>query len=569
MAIAQAIFGSVLHLGCLHPTGTAKISNAAVLRIVPLPIPDSVSELPAESLSRMRKTSAAEGRRSLLPQKSSNSNDQQSIRPTTVGFRRTSALTTRNGNARLQAGQYELGSADSHLSQDIRQSIVENNLQEVDESLLATRELVGRTQEEAKVKRQTSTSRRLGEDNSTVVARRIMPPDRPSGQKSTTSRIATPQRAKSQPTVVASRNEVSISPVPSITSAAGVSGKNNPSQSVQGTSKLTVETARKVSATGPNTALSHRARSSSQQLLSKPPPDIKRPPRADMTGKPKISNDERPTFSTYQQHFTPRKGTKAPSASFLVKPSQKDAADDDISPEFMSLQMELAQLHLLHRSSNAIQMEWEQIAQASFKRKTQQLSEQQAIVQDLERKKEAFINYPALRDWSQSTPSVEFAERIRILSKNLHDICILLNSGGKYHRVVDVFESWFAAASNIRHTRGYSIEEAKTEYAFLEDLGDGWKAEVASLERKLTTASRELQGLGNPTEGSSIAIIMSMLRSVTGSMLEELDSMRGVERDLMMLENSWIEQEVAKITKDFESELKTPEPSTRSGIWHG
>lgn len=536
---------------------------------MPLRILDSVFELPEHIPSTMRKTSAEAGRRSLLPQKGSNSNAQPSARSTIGGFRHTSALSTRNGNARLQAGQHEHGSADFPLMQDARQSLVEDNPQEVDESVLTTRELVGRTQPQANVGRPISTSRRLGGDNSMVVASPIAPPARPGVQKLTASRIATPRTVKSQPTVVAPRDEASISPVPSTASTAGMSVNSNPAQSVQATCKSAVETSRKASTTRPNIAVSRPTRSSSQQLPKKPPSDIKRPPRADMTGKPKISNDERPTFSTYQQHFTPRKGTKAPTASFLVKPSTKDAADDDLSPEYTCLQMELAQLHLLHRSSNAIQMEWEQSAQTSFKRKVHQLSKHQAIVQDLERKKEASINYPALRDWGQSTPSVEFAERVRVVSKNLHDICILLDSGGKYHRVVDVFESWFTAASNIRHTRGYSIAGAKTEFAFVEDLEDGWKAEVASLERKLTAASRELQRLGNPTEGSSIATIMSWLKSVTGSMLEELGSMRGVEHDLMVLETLWIEQEVAKMTTDFESELDTPELSTRSGIWHG
>ena len=452
---------------------------------------------------------------------------------------------------------------------DARQSLLEDNPQEAEESALANREFGSRTQPEADVGRSISTSRRLGEDNSMVVTRPIVPPARYSGHKPTVSRIATPRTAKSQPTVVAPRNEALVSPVPSTTSIAGTSVNSDPAQSSQGTCNSTVATSRKASITRPNIVVSLHARSSSQQLPNKPPSDIKGPPRSGMTGKRKTSNDQRPVFSTYQQHFTPRKVTKAPTASFLVKPAKEDAADDDLSPEIACLQMELTQLHLLHRSSKAVQREWELSAQASLKRKVQQLSKHQAIVQDLEREKAASINYPALRDWSQSTPSVEFAERVQIVSKILHDICILLDPGGKYHRVVDIFESWFTAASHIRHTRGYSITEANTELAFVEDLGDDWKAEMASLERKLTAASRELQRLGSPSEGSSIATIMSLLKSVTGSMVEELESMKGVERDLMTLENSWIEHEVSKITTDFESELDTAGISTRSGIWHG
>ena len=520
----------------------------------------------------MRKASAEGGRRSLLPRK--NSNAQPSATSTSVSSRQTSAHSTRDGHARVQAGHHDYGSAEFPLVQHTHHGTLEHSLQEADETPLVNREWMDRMQPPANVGRSISTMGRLDEDNSVPVSHSIVSSARASGQQSTASRIATPRTVKAHNagTTRPLIGEAPLSPLSNTTNhMVGMSVDSGPTLSLHNTSKSTSDPAglsRKASITRANIAVSRHARSSSQQLPNKPLSDIKGSSRPDISAKSKVSNDQRPAFSTYQQHFTPRKGTKASTASFLVQPSSKDAADDDLLPDSTYLQIELAQLNLLHRSSNAIQMEWQQSAQASFKRKLQQLSKQQTIVQGLEREKEASIEYPALKDWSQSAPSIEFAERIQILSRNLRDICILLDSAGRYHRVVGDFESWFASASHIHDARNYSTRYAKTEPAFVEDLGDDWKADVASLERKITTASRELQRLGKPPEGSKIANIMSLLKNVTGSMLEELGSMRTIERDLVMLENSWIEQEVSKITLDLESENDIAELSSGSGIWH-
>lgn len=210
------------------------------------------------------------------------------------------------------------------------------------------------------------------------------------------------------------------------------------------------------------------------------------------------------------------------------------------------LQLELLQLHMLHRSSASVQAQWEQSAKEHFKRELQDLSLQQAEFEKRERQAQAAINYPALVEWSQSTNQAEFTERIQILSRNLHGVRDLLDVESKYQRVIDLFERWFANASRLRGSRITSKHDDEQGLEFIEDIGDGWRAEVTYLERKLNTSFREIQELGQPKEASSVAELVSLLKQAVASMLEELECVQIMERDLVTLEAKWVEEEAMR-----------------------
>jgi len=230
--------------------------------------------------------------------------------------------------------------------------------------------------------------------------------------------------------------------------------------------------------------------------------------------------------------------------------------------------MQLAQLHLLHRSSATTQYQWEASAKTHFKRELQFLSKQEAELDRLERDHHAATNYPALVAWSQSASSAEFAERIQILSRTLQEVSSLLESGSKYERVIGMFEDWFACAQRIRSSRCDADRARGAELGFVEDICDGWKADVAYWERKLMASARELQKLGEPREGSSIARVVALLRGTVDGMLEELATVKAIERDLVMAEARWVEDEVAKIAWDVRDDVTALDSLPRHGIWH-
>jgi len=317
---------------------------------------------------------------------------------------------------------------------------------------------------------------------------------------------------------------------------------------------------RKASIAPSNIAVSRHNKTKSQQIPSQNPSDEGQPASSEPAPKP-----QRPAFSTLQQHFTPRKASKACTSSLLAPPSSKPTTDDTLSPSSLHLQKQLAQLHLLHRSSATTHSQWEASAKTHFKRQLQALSTQEAELQRLERDRHAATNYPALAAWCQSA---EFAERIQVLSRTLQEVSSLLEGGSKYERVIGIFEAWFASAQMVRSSRCSPGQEGEAELEFVESIGDGWKADVAYWERKLMASARELQQLGEPREGSCIARVVALLRGAVDGMVEELAAVKAIERDVVRAEARWVEEEVAKIAGDVGDDAAALDSLTRYGLWH-
>ena len=131
-----------------------------------------------------------------------------------------------------------------------------------------------------------------------------------------------------------------------------------------------------------------------------------------------------------------------------------------------------------------------------------------------------------------------------------------------------VFEAWFAGAQRVRNSRCGPSREEEAEMEFVEDIGDGWKADVAHWERKLMASARELQPLGEAREGSRIARVVALLRGTVDGMVEELGAVKAIERDVVVAEARWVEEEVAKIAWDVGDDAAALDSLTRHGIWH-
>jgi len=416
-----------------------------------------------------------------------------------------------------------------------------------------SRKQVGRMQAPTNIGRSLSTkgqSEHLGKIRFTQRAPSIEPKDQPAA----TPRIAIPRPIiEDSPSLEVVKAEPSVAPraIPTpkklIIDAPDRRIAQEPEQRKASTARL-------------NITVSRHNRTNSQQISSQKPSDEGRPTSSEPAPKP-----QRPAFSTLQQHFTPRKASKASTPSLLAPPLSNPATDNTLPPSSLHLQTQLAQLHLLHRSSATTQSQWETSAQIHFKRELQNLSTQEAELQRLERDHHAAINYPALAAWCHSASSAEFAERIQVLSRTLQEISSLLEGGSKYERVIGIFEDWFASAQRTRSSR---CGPGDVELEFMESIGDGWKAEVAYWERKLMASARELQQLGEPREGSSIARVVALLRGAVDRMVEELAVVKALERDVVRAEARWVNEEVAKMAWDVGDDAAALDSLTRHGIWH-
>jgi hypothetical protein len=266
----------------------------------------------------------------------------------------------------------------------------------------------------------------------------------------------------------------------------------------------------------------------------------------------------RPAFSTLQQHFTPRKVGKAPTATFL-HPAPVSTSNS-LPPELFSLQMDLLQLHLLHSNAAEVTEQWEASAKHRLRTKFDEVSSLYQVMLDHERSGQEQKNLQALLEWTGGKASGSLVQHIQVLSGPLHQLPSLVQTGGRFQRHAAAFEQWMSWVQEVRVARQ---DRAEGGMGSIEGLGDAWKAENAVLMRKLTSFARDLSGLAQPTAGSNIASIVSCCESLLDGLLEELRVMQTIEQDVVEREKEWVESKLQGIAADIGSFLVESHPAWR------
>ena len=260
----------------------------------------------------------------------------------------------------------------------------------------------------------------------------------------------------------------------------------------------------------------------------------------------------RPAFSAMQQHFSPKKNIQPDSSTLSSQPASRDEVP---SADIFRLQMELAQLHLLHRSALSIQVQWEKSSKESFEHRFNALYEQHAELKEVAHQQQMLINQLSVTRWSQGRSGAQIAEKVQLLSRNVSDICNLLDSEGKYTHILGIFESWFAQALQIRGQREFNAQNISKDLDIIEGIGDGWKAEAMVLERELTYSARDLESFGEVQSTSSLGRLLSLYRKLAVGLLEELDLIQWIENGIITQESSWIESTIRNLASNVTEDI--------------
>ena len=269
----------------------------------------------------------------------------------------------------------------------------------------------------------------------------------------------------------------------------------------------------------------------------------------------------RPAFSSMQQHLNPKKST----LTDLSTPSSQPANKDEIpSADVFHLQMELAQLHLLHRSAFSVQVQLEESAKRSYEHRFNALSERHTELMEVAHQQQTLVNQLALVQWSQDRSGAQIADKVQLFSHNISDICNLLMSEGKLTRILEIFESWFAQALQVRRQRESSGRKLGRDLGFIEGIGDGWKAEAMLLERELTYSARDFESFGEVQSTSSLGRILSLYRKLMVGLLEELDLIQSIENGIMTQETSWIESTIHNLASNFSEDISSMDPDQKA-----
>ncbi|KAK4694765.1 hypothetical protein P7C71_g2867, partial [Lecanoromycetidae sp. Uapishka_2] len=219
--------------------------------------------------------------------------------------------------------------------------------------------------------------------------------------------------------------------------------------------------------------------------------------------------------------------------------------------------MELTQLHLLHRSAPSIQFQWEQSAKDHFQQHFTTLCERHVELKEIAQQQQTLINQLALVQWSHGKTGSQITEKVQTLSRNITDVCLLLDEDGKYARILEIFEEWFSQVLRLREERETKSERKKGRKGldFLEGIGDGWKAEAMVLERELTYCLRELKEFGTVPEGSSLGRVVKLYGRLVANLIEELDVVQWIENEVMVREGAWVESTIHKLASNVSNHV--------------
>ena len=307
-----------------------------------------------------------------------------------------------------------------------------------------------------------------------------------------------------------------------------------------------------------------KGQSSNSHMTKIAPSSLKVNISAKIPNKQKSIKNQRPPFTTLQQHFSPKKSWEAPTTSFSAQPK----ANAYITPvEISQFQTELMQLHLLHESAAEVLMQWQQSADQSMETHFASFCKLHYNFQHNVQKNQASINQSALLTWCEDTSNVEFAQNVQLLSRNILELYKLSDSGGKYVSILKRFESWFTGANYLRDSRKFA-HALPQDLAFIEGIEDDWKADIAILEKKLAICSRQLRSIRKPQENSTLGHVLSIFQTMIVNFMDELDVIRRIEKDVVAQEILWIDHQVEDLfhTVKYDADLSALAPNL--GVWN-
>lgn len=290
-------------------------------------------------------------------------------------------------------------------------------------------------------------------------------------------------------------------------------------------------------------------RSSRMRPVSHMPPQQTSPPRASVMsrgrpGSQMLPPSSKPSFNTYQQHYSPVKSTlpkpplPAPKQSKLAS-----AIEDDVAATFDTAkqQIELLQLSLLHQASDQCMQDYIASAKRKLGRQHTKLRKDYESIRATELVHQRAANLSALESWCPDPGML--VENLQILSLVYSDLSSLTEEGSRYGDVVSMFELWVDEA------------EAPQPGSFTQPLPEEWKTAHASLALKLRSIQRNLGVLPPPRESgdgemSGLESVLRGCKTLVDGMLKELEFMTKLEKEILARERTKIEDEVKALVLD-------------------
>jgi hypothetical protein len=304
---------------------------------------------------------------------------------------------------------------------------------------------------------------------------------------------------------------------------------------------------------------------------------------AKQTGGPSSlskARPQRPQFSTYQQHFSPKKEPKPLALTVISpRPAEPDARSIAASrPDVAALQTELLQLCLLRSSFSERETEWRINSGKQLRKQYDSIAGNYRGLLAEEREAQRLLNIRGLHHWfanaERKSGGSDLGAQIQTLSRVIQEVMDLSDpQGSRYTEAVKTFDDWLKRVGQVRNSRKRSeidpLDNLPNEPEFINPLDLAWKEEINALDAKVELCLRELQNLDitaeNPEDADAALIrVANGHKDLLISMIEELKAMRKMEIDIVRSERSWTTQTTEKLLRTVgESSIRGP----RAGAW--
>ena len=256
---------------------------------------------------------------------------------------------------------------------------------------------------------------------------------------------------------------------------------------------------------------------------------------------------QRPTFSTLQQHYSPKKTNPKDAGNVVQEATAPRLQFPQYSRGVLESKLELLHLHMMHRSSGTVQKQWQDSAEQSYKRQFTDLIKIDSDLDERELEHLEQLNANAIMAWCSGSENATIERKIQILSATIEEAWNASRPTGKYTLVIQAFEHWYARASQVQSQRLGNESVAQDHIDVLEGLGDGWKAEASSMHSRILHAADGLLGLGEVQHQSDLARCVTVLFEMLKNMLEELELVQLIENQIVQQEKVWVESSINKI----------------------
>lgn len=223
--------------------------------------------------------------------------------------------------------------------------------------------------------------------------------------------------------------------------------------------------------------------------------------------------------------------------------------------ETLEPRLELLHTHVVHRSSDRVQKEWEANGRQHYEKQFSALRKRDEALDEKEIDWLEQRNAAAILCWANQAEGITIEQKVQKASAIIDKVWRMSAPDGKYTLAVQAFEHWLEIVRAIQHQRETG-QGARAGTDAIEGLGDGWKAEILALQNTIMSSASDILTLGEiAVESSDLQRCITTVSESLTQMLEELELIALIEEHTAQAEQKWIQDSINSIASDLRGGL--------------